>query len=82
MGHLSTPPLPTAARVIALDDDKRVLLRCEENGGFWATPGGSLDNGEDHTTALRRELREEPASTKTTSSPEGRAPRPLAVTRT
>ncbi|MEU4233312.1 NUDIX domain-containing protein [Nonomuraea sp. NPDC026600] len=57
---MSTPPLRTAARVIALDDDKRVLLlRYEENGGFWATPGGSLDNGEDHTTALRRELREE-----------------------
>lgn len=57
---MSTPPLRAAARVIALDDDQRVLLlRYAENGGFWATPGGSLDNGEDHTTALHRELREE-----------------------
>ncbi|SDG66692.1 ADP-ribose pyrophosphatase YjhB, NUDIX family [Sinosporangium album] len=55
-----TTPLRAAARVIALDDDERVLLlRYEENGGFWATPGGSLDSGEDHITALLRELREE-----------------------
>ncbi|MGW4412878.1 NUDIX hydrolase [Nonomuraea sp. NPDC004702] len=60
MSDMSTPPLRAAARVIALDDDQRVLLlRYAENGGFWATPGGSLDNGEDHTTALHRELREE-----------------------
>lgn len=60
MGAMSTPPLRAAARVIALDDDQRVLLlHYAENGGFWATPGGSLDNGEDHTTALYRELREE-----------------------
>ncbi|WP_433513792.1 NUDIX hydrolase [Nonomuraea sp. CA-143628] len=57
---MSIPPLRAAVRVIALDDDKRVLLlRYDENGGFWATPGGSLDSGEDHTTALHRELREE-----------------------
>lgn len=60
MGDMTTSPLRRAARVIALDDDERVLLlRYEENGGFWATPGGSLDSGEDHITALRRELREE-----------------------
>jgi ADP-ribose pyrophosphatase YjhB (NUDIX family) len=55
-----TPPLRAAARVIALDDDQRVLLlRYDENGGFWATPGGALNKGEDHITALHRELREE-----------------------
>jgi ADP-ribose pyrophosphatase YjhB (NUDIX family) len=53
-------PLRAAARVIALDGTQRVLLlRYDENGGFWATPGGSLDSGEDHIAAVRRELREE-----------------------
>ncbi|WP_328379241.1 NUDIX domain-containing protein [Streptomyces sp. NBC_01020] len=57
---MTTLPVRPAARVIALDGDGRVLLlRYEENGGFWATPGGSLDRGEDHTAALRRELGEE-----------------------
>ncbi len=54
------PPIRTAVRVVALDGDGRVLLlRYEENGGFWATPGGALDGPEDHLAALRRELREE-----------------------
>ncbi|MFC7261498.1 NUDIX hydrolase [Streptomyces lutosisoli] len=56
----STPPLREAARAIVLDADLRVLLlRYDENGGFWATPGGSLEEGEDHATATLRELREE-----------------------
>jgi ADP-ribose pyrophosphatase YjhB (NUDIX family) len=36
-----------------------LLLRYDENDGFWATPGGSLEPGEDYTTAVIRELREE-----------------------
>ncbi|GAA0464238.1 NUDIX hydrolase [Streptomyces stramineus] len=55
-----TPPIRHAARAIALDEKDRVLLlHYDEGEGFWATPGGSLDEGETHETALRRELREE-----------------------
>ncbi|MFI9307365.1 NUDIX hydrolase [Streptomyces triculaminicus] len=41
--------------MVALDDQDRArLLRYDEHGGVWATPGGSLDEGEDHETAARR----------------------------
>ena len=40
-------------------DDRIMLLRYDENGGFWATPGGSLEPGETHPQAAARELREE-----------------------
>jgi 8-oxo-dGTP pyrophosphatase MutT (NUDIX family) len=57
---VTTPALREAARAILLDPDDRVmLLRYDENGGFWATPGGSLEPGEDHQQAVVRELREE-----------------------
>ncbi|MFE2584890.1 NUDIX hydrolase [Streptomyces sp. NPDC059378] len=56
----STLPLREAARAIVLDADDRVLLlRYDENGGVWATPGGSLEDGEDHAAATLRELNEE-----------------------
>lgn len=56
----TSPPLRKAARAILVDADDRVLLlRYDENGGFWATPGGSLEPGEDDTTATLRELHEE-----------------------
>lgn len=49
-----------AARAVLLDQNDRVmLLRYEENGGFWATPGGSLEPGENHREAIARELHEE-----------------------
>ncbi|GAA3838909.1 hypothetical protein GCM10022403_084090 [Streptomyces coacervatus] len=55
-----TPPIREAARAVVLDADQRVLLlRYDENGGFWVTPGGSLEEGEDHATATLRELGEE-----------------------
>ncbi|MEV8527120.1 hypothetical protein AB0451_23560 [Streptomyces sp. NPDC052000] len=39
-------PLREAARAVVLDADQRVLLlRYDENGGFWATPGDSLEPG-------------------------------------
>ncbi|MFG2350818.1 NUDIX domain-containing protein [Streptomyces phaeochromogenes] len=58
----STPPLREAARAVLLDagDHVRVLLlRCDENHGFWATPRGALEIGEDYATATLRELHEE-----------------------
>ncbi|MGW6925199.1 NUDIX hydrolase [Streptomyces sp. NPDC054950] len=56
----SMPPVREAARAIVLDADQRILLlRYDEGGGFWATPGGSLEGGEDHATAILRELGEE-----------------------
>ncbi|MFF4755535.1 NUDIX hydrolase [Streptomyces sp. NPDC002514] len=57
---MSFPPLREAARAVVVDADQRVLLlRYDENGGFWATPGGSLEPGEDYPTAALRELGEE-----------------------
>lgn len=58
----STPPLREAARAVVLDDDDRVLLlRYDENRGFWATPGGSLEDADqgDHAAAVLREMGEE-----------------------
>jgi 8-oxo-dGTP pyrophosphatase MutT (NUDIX family) len=50
-----------AARVVALDGDGRVLLlQCDEDEGvYWATPGGGVEPGEDFAAAARRELLEE-----------------------
>lgn len=57
---MTAPALREAARAVVLDPDDRVmLLRYDENGGFWATPGGSLEPGETHHEAVIRELREE-----------------------
>ncbi|MGW6214870.1 NUDIX hydrolase [Streptomyces sp. NPDC055109] len=53
-------PLREAARAVVMDADHRVLLlRYAENGGFWATPGGSLEEAETYAIATYRELREE-----------------------
>ncbi|MEU9897209.1 NUDIX domain-containing protein [Streptomyces phaeochromogenes] len=56
----STPPLRKAARAVLLDADDRVLLlRYDENHGFWAAPRGALEKGEGYATATLRELHEE-----------------------
>ncbi len=50
-----------AARALLLTPTQHILLvRFEFPAGTrWALPGGGLDEGEDHITALRRELVEE-----------------------
>ncbi len=60
MGRVNAPKRRDAARAVLLDHHDRImLLRYEENGGFWATPGGSLEEGENHSDAVIRELSEE-----------------------
>ena len=51
----------SAARALLLTPSQHILLvRFEFPAGTrWALPGGGLDEGEDHVTALRRELNEE-----------------------
>ena len=58
---MTTPDLRRAARVIVLDETDRVLLlRIDDHGRiFWATPGGSLEEGESEEAAARREVAEE-----------------------
>jgi len=54
-----------AARVLLVDDDGRILLQhCHdpatpEEGSWWNTTGGGLDEGETSAQAAVRELREE-----------------------
>lgn len=51
---------PAARAVILTPDSRIVLVRFEFPAGTrWALPGGGLQPGEDHVTALRRELVEE-----------------------
>ena len=52
---MSTPPISVKGVLIA---DARVLLLLNERGE-WDLPGGRPDPGEDHRTALAREVREE-----------------------
>jgi 8-oxo-dGTP pyrophosphatase MutT (NUDIX family) len=55
------PILRRAARVILLDEDRRMLLvRFTYRGrSWWAAPGGGLEDDETHQDAARREVAEE-----------------------
>jgi double-stranded uracil-DNA glycosylase len=52
-----------AVRALLVDADDRVLLvryrNPETKATWWGTPGGGIEEGEEHEAALRRELREE-----------------------
>lgn len=52
---------PAARLLVIGPGDCLLLFRFTPPGqsGFWATPGGALDPGEDYATAARRELFEE-----------------------
>jgi 8-oxo-dGTP pyrophosphatase MutT (NUDIX family) len=54
-------PLREAVRAIVVDEDRSLLLVRFEfpDGGLWAAPGGGIEPGESHESAVRRELYEE-----------------------
>jgi TDG/mug DNA glycosylase family protein len=58
-----TPGHRDAVRALLVDVDERILLVQYRNpstgASWWGTPGGGVEQGEDHESALRRELREE-----------------------
>ncbi len=57
------PDTREAVRALLVDADDRVLLvryrNPETKATWWGTPGGGIEEGEEHEAALRRELREE-----------------------
>lgn len=61
--EVAVRPARRAARALVVDDSGRALLVrfVNEAAGtsWWCPPGGGLDDGEDHLTAVRRELYEE-----------------------
>ena len=58
-------------RGLVIDADNSVLLvrLVFPDGAWWVLPGGGIDTGEDHATALHRELAEEVGLVEATIGP-------------
>ena len=54
-------PLRTGVGIIVLNKQNKIFVgkRKDNPGDKWQMPQGGVDEGEDYTTAMRRELREE-----------------------
>lgn len=61
----------SAARLLVLDDEGRVLLfqYSDQQGSWWATPGGALEGSETFEEAAAREAKEELGLTQVTFDP-------------
>ncbi|MGH1492046.1 MAG: NUDIX hydrolase [Acidimicrobiales bacterium] len=69
---MSAPYLRPAVRALMIDPADRVLmirLKFDDWTG-WVLPGGGIEPGEDHSTALRRELAEETGVPETFIGPQ------------
>ncbi|MCK0470073.1 NUDIX hydrolase [Halalkalibacter sp. APA_J-10(15)] len=55
----SQPLILTAASMIVIDDEGRVLLQHRTDTNTWGLPGGFMELGESIEEAARRELKEE-----------------------
>lgn len=58
LGIIFRHPIPGTSIIPILPDGRIVLIRRRDNGR-WALPGGMVDWGEDVSTAVQRELKEE-----------------------
>lgn len=55
-------PIPVVAAVITNENNEILIARRaahKSQAGKWEFPGGKVEKGEDHKTALQRELKEE-----------------------
>ena len=59
--RLAKPHLEVVAAILRKGDKVLIDKRFAEGllGGMWEFPGGKIEHGEDHSTALKRELKEE-----------------------
>ncbi len=72
--------LMPGSRVVVEDDAGRILLQHRFDFGIWGVPGGGPEEGEDITTALLRELKEETGLDTNQATPFGFASDPAFET--